>query len=128
MSRDPENQDFVCFFVATLAVANYPLDLAWSLKDRLRAAGLCDPLSLAKLSRQQIVRRLTASGYDRGAFMAELLASRFQSIAAKMTSLDAALLREALRHGDHNELRALFLSAKGVGPTVIKNFLLLRGL
>jgi hypothetical protein len=117
---------FEYLVIALLSVNNYPLDDTWHLRGNLRRAGICDPVQLTALTEEDIVRRLVSAGFDRGAFMNELLASRLRSVGTYIVSRGLGTVEKILRNGGESQVSALLLPAKGVGPIVIGNFLLLR--
>ena len=68
--------------VSILAVNRYSLERTYSFCDHLRQNGLLDPSQLASLEPGEIANKLVSAGYNRGAFMTNLFASRLSSLGA----------------------------------------------
>jgi hypothetical protein len=117
---------FVDLMIAVLSVNQYKLEHTWAIRDDLRRAGLFDPERLAQLRAEDIVKLLRSAGCDRGVFMTQLFAERLHSVGQYVTGQGTARVAHVLEAGNAEEIRRLLLPAKGVGPRVVWNFLLLR--
>jgi len=58
--------------------------------------------------------------------MTRLFAERLHSVGQYVVTQGTARVAQVLETGSADEVRALLLPAKGVGPRVVSNFLLLR--
>ena len=118
---------FEHLMVALLSVNNYPLERAWELRDHLRRAGLFDPAQVAGFDQDELVVRLKRGGYDRGDFLTGLVASRLATVAQYLVGVVGSdQAAERLTAGSKTEVTDLLIKAKGIGPVVIRTFLLLR--
>ena len=112
--------------VAILSVNLYPVERTFEHLDGFVREGLVDPTNLATWSVAETTHRLRLAGYDRGRLtpmMAERLVSlgRFVQEGGR-EHCDAVLLR-----GEADEISALLSPVRGVGPAVLRTFLMLRG-
>ena len=114
--------------VSLLGVNQYSLEKTYEGRHGLSRESLTSPDTLAQLSVDEIQSRLCLAGYDRGPFMTRLFASRLQSLGISLHNGSGERLRQALELGDIAKVRVLLLSFTGVGPRVVANFLMLRGL
>jgi hypothetical protein len=117
---------FEYLVIALLSVNSYPLERTWRLREDLGRAGLCDPTHVASLNEEELASRLERAGYDRGDFLGGLVASRLNAVANYLIDIGWRRAATGLREGSHAEVTDLLIQAKGVGPAVIRNFLLLR--
>ncbi len=117
---------FEYLVIGLLSVNSYPLERTWGLREDLGRAGLCDPTHVASLDEEELVSRLKRAGYDRGDFLSGLVASRLSAVANYLIDIGWHRAATRLREGSHAEVTDLLIQAKGVGPVVIQNFLLLR--
>jgi len=101
--------------VATLATYSYSLEKAWSLRDALKAAGLCDPSWVAGQDEQTVGNALKAAGYDRGG-ITYIIAPRLVSLmnAVRAGELDA--LVGFLDRGNADGFCETLGALKGFGP------------
>lgn len=111
--------------VAMLSVNNYPLTKVFNLSDALKTNGLFDPINLSCWSREEIAKRLGATGYDRGDVMIAIFADRLSTLGRLADERDVN--EQILAKGSNAEVAELLGRVKGVGPKVLKNFFLLRG-
>ena len=118
---------FQYLVIAVLSVNNYRVEQAWMIKDGLNSARLFSPEHLAELGVDRIEQLLVGAGFNRGAFMARLFAERLHSIGRYIIALGTSRAARVLESGNDDEVGALLLPAKGIGPVVVENFLLLRG-
>jgi 3-methyladenine DNA glycosylase/8-oxoguanine DNA glycosylase len=110
---------------AILSVNNFPIAKTFALWERLNSNGLFNPINYTRWSRDDIGRRLVASGYDRGPMMTDLFAARLASVKYLVEDID--LSQSVLLYGSPADVASLLSSVKGVGPKVLESFLLLRG-
>jgi hypothetical protein len=110
--------------MAMLAVNKYPLEKVFALFEALDSRNLFDPESLARRDSGEIARDLKRAGYDRGPELTNILAERIWSLRA--LGSDFAESEAILAHGSKHEVETLLECVSGVGPMVLKNFLLLR--
>jgi hypothetical protein len=111
--------------VAMLSVNKHPLGKTFKCFDGLSACGLFDAANLAGWNMDEIVRRLVSGGYNRGPELTRLMASRLYSLRVLFHDTKASEL--CLSNGSRQEVAELLKPVFGIGPTVIDNFLLLRG-
>src|SRR3989442_146181 len=114
--------------VALLAVNSYPIERVRGIQAALEKVGLFDLTKLGSFTEAEIAERLRKAGYDRGAFLTDLIASRLQNVGQYLGTLDVESAMRVLTCGSAEDVRAVLSKAKGIGPTVIRNFLLIRGL
>lgn len=119
-------QLYEALVVAVLSVNNYPLEKAWPIRGRLKSAGLFEPETLASVPVGDLVERLRVAGYDRGAFLTDLVASRLKSVGAFLEDYGVGRATQMLSSGNAEEVHAMLIKIRGVGPSVIRSFLLLR--
>ena len=112
--------------VAMLAVNSYSLEKVWANYDALAAAGVFDPERLRELGFEGIYRVLKESGYDRGEFMTKSIAVRLSHLDAFIERNDRVSCELFLRSADAEQLRSFLLGVTGIGPAVIRNYILLR--
>ncbi len=109
---------------AVLAVNNYRLEKVWAQLPGLQAAGLTDPEWVAAADLGEVVVRLTASGHDRG-MLAGLIADRLQTMMQAVVAGTLDPLPDALKRGDRDAAVGILCTAKGIGPKVADNALML---
>lgn len=109
--------------VAMLAVNQYPLEKTFKIFDQLEENGLFDPHNFASWSIEELFKRLIASNYDRGR-MNRIFADRLQTIGCLVDDLNKN--EQILLSGTEQDIISLLKRVKGIGPVVIKNFMLLR--
>jgi endonuclease III-like uncharacterized protein len=114
--------------VSILAVNQYSLEKTYALLPLLRRAEVLDPEMLCNLQPEEVVERLKTNGVDRGSFMTLLFAMRLVSLGVALHSKGIASCVEVILSNDPEEIRNLLLPVNGIGPKVIGNFLLLRGI
>jgi len=121
-----DTQVYEALVLAVLSVNSYPLEKAWEMRLAIEKAGLFNPATLASLGEEDIAERLRQAGYDRGRFLTDLIASRLQSVGRYLMGYGLERVTRTLASGSTDEVQALLIKAKGIGPTVVKSFLLLR--
>ncbi|MDB4433322.1 hypothetical protein N9166_01145 [bacterium] len=114
--------------IAMLAVNNYPLERAFSLLEPLTQAGLTDPETLHSSSEAEIAVKLYEAGYERGPYMTGLFSKRLSALGREAAKHAIDDLSRVLMGTDASAIRELLTPVEGVGPRVLHNFLLLRGL
>lgn len=114
--------------ISILAVNQYSLEKTYSLAGGLRHHGLCNPENLARWTKDEIVLRLKLSGCDRGEFMTNLFAVRLSNLGAAITSHSIDKCTKILLSNGTDLMNDLLLPIKGIGPRVMENLFLLRGI
>lgn len=112
--------------IALLSVGRYSLERAWGHLDRLRVNGLLDPTVVLTLDEGEIVRRLGASGYDRGPVVTTMMGKRLVSLHQ---GVRRGALRQAcdlLKVGKTADAERALCTISGVGPAVFRTFVALR--
>ena len=110
--------------IAMLSLNSYPLERTWKLFDKLSENGFFDPRNIASWSYDELCQRLIASGYDRGG-MNDIFAERLWSIRNLADNVSG--YEKIIANGTEAEVTKVLSKIKGVGPVVLKNYLLLRG-
>ena len=114
--------------VSLLAVNSWSLERVYNLRGGLREAGLVDFDAVEKLSIEEVAERLSAAGYTRGDYMNTLMALRISSMAPVLSAEELERLSEDVEAGRRDDANALLRRIKGVGPSVLTSFWVLRGL
>jgi hypothetical protein len=114
--------------ISMLSVNSCSIEKVYPLRESLRTEGLFDPLNLAKSSHEDIASRLERAGYNRGTFMTALLSLRLLSLGLFLESRSVAGCAEILASGDTGNIASLLSQVSGIGPKVLSNFFLLRGM
>ena len=114
--------------VSILAVNNRSLEKTYALLPLLRKSGVVDPLNLTRWEVEEVVAMLKTAGLDWGSYMTGLFARRFVSLGAVLKSNGIAACGKILLDNDPNTIRNLLLLVNGIGPKVLQNFFLLRGI
>jgi SNF2 family DNA or RNA helicase len=107
-----------------LEYIKYPMDKTFGIFDKLEANGLFDPRNMAKWSYDELFDRLIASGYDRGK-LTDIFGERIWSLSRLVDDYTAN--EKILTEGTEQEIVNLLSKIKGLGPVVLKNYMLLRG-
>jgi endonuclease III-like uncharacterized protein len=113
-------------FMALLAVNSWTLEKVGRPYPALRENGLFDVRALSGLEPEEIQERLSAAGYRRGPVLGAMMALRVQHVALALVEGGAHLLVDYEAAHDTAAARDYLLKMKGVGPTVVENYLLLR--
>jgi 3-methyladenine DNA glycosylase/8-oxoguanine DNA glycosylase len=111
--------------IAMLSVNRYPIERTFELFNQLDANGLFDPHNLASWNHSELFKKLEKSGYKRGDVLIGLLTERLLSLGSLAKNMQAN--EKILANGNIQEVTDLLSQVKGIGPVVLKNFLLLRG-
>ena len=128
--RLPNNLDEIWeeLIVSILAVNNRSLEKTYALLPLLRKAGIVDPANLTRWDVEEVVARLKTAGLDWGSYMTRLFARRFVSLGEVTKSNGIATCGNILLGNDPDTIRNLLLLVNGIGPKVMQNFFLLRGI
>lgn len=118
---------FRALFVALLSVNQYSLEHTWSSVTGLAREGLFDPVKISRMTSREIADRMIVAGCNRGSFMTRLFADRLLSVSQFIVETGLHEVGEALRFGSKRDIEKLVLPARGIGPRVIENFLIMRG-
>lgn len=114
--------------IAILSVNQYSLEKTYSAIDGIRREGLSIPPNLGRWTAADIELQLRRAGLDRGQFMTRLFAERLSSVGKFLASTGIENCRGVLSTGTPGEIKKLLLPVKGIGPKVLANFFLLRGI
>jgi hypothetical protein len=114
--------------VSILSVNRYSLEKTYSLIGSLREEGLCDPQNLIKWDEAEISKRLFKAGYKRGPFMTGLFASRLSGVGEFINEVGLNIIEKTILSGRKSEIERLLMQVPGIGPVVLDNVFLLRGI
>lgn len=114
--------------VSILAVNQYSLEKTYAILPLLREVGIVDPDNLASWELDEVIARLRAGGCERGSFMTSLFALRLVSLGTALKSKGIASCGEIILTNDAKAIRDLLMPVDGIGPRVLSNFFLLRGI
>jgi hypothetical protein len=112
--------------VAMLAVNRWTLEQAAEIANGLKQAGLTEPSAVRRMTLEEISKRLADAGYTRGSFMEALLARRIRDASAVLDDGGLRLISDGERTGEQLGIKSFLLTLNGVGPEVVRNFLILR--
>ncbi|MFZ1084396.1 MAG: hypothetical protein WAN35_05490 [Terracidiphilus sp.] len=124
-SEDSAWEDLV---VSILAVNQYSLEKTYACKEGLQAQVLTAPATLLELAPAEIERRLKAGGCDRGAFMTNLFAKRLAALGAHVRAVGIEQSTSILAGKSRQKIEQFLEPVNGIGPVVLRNFFLLRGI
>ena len=96
--------------------------------DGLRQSGLCDPPNLVAWDQDEVVERLKLAGCDRGRFMTSLFARRLAALGSCVRQSGIGVVTTVLSGRDRSVIETMLLAVNGIGPKVLQNFFMLRGL
>lgn len=114
--------------VSILSVNQYSLDRTYNSIRGLREQGLADPGSLSRWTPDEIEKRLRSAGCDRGAFMTKLFASRLSALGGLIQAKGSDECSRVIEGTNKDAISSLLSDVKGIGPVVLRNFYLLRGI
>jgi hypothetical protein len=114
--------------VSMLSVNQYSLEKTYEFVGGLREQGLFDPRMLMVWDQLEIVERLKSAGCDRGPFMTNLFALRLANLGMLIASRGLETCARVISGRDTRAVGELLLPVNGIGPKVISNFYLLRGM
>jgi hypothetical protein len=123
-----DNDPWGDLVVSILAVNRYPLERTYSSLDLFRQKGLADPMQLARLRPEDIADRLASAGYNRGRFMTSLFALRLCSLGVVAEKRGTEVCTKIISSTDREAIKELLFAVNGVGPRVLANFFILRGI
>ena len=124
-----EREEIMADFVAALLAVNlWSLEKSFTIYDGLKNAGLCDAEAVSQMSIADIAPRLLSAGYTRKPFHVNLMADRLMHASIMLAGGDLDRLLAWEKSGHIAELDETVLSLKGVGPRVLANYKLLRGI
>lgn len=114
--------------ISVLAVNGYSVEKAYALSQSFRAEGLVEPTNLSRWSSQEIEHRLHRAGYTRGQFMTALFGLRLSALGVFLESRGLEGSLRLLQRADSREIEHFLLPVPVIGPKVLSNFFLLRGI
>ena len=124
-SSDSPWEDMV---LSILAVNQYSLEKTYACKAGLQAQELTTPETLLELGPAEIECRLRAGGCDRGDFMTNLFAKRLAALGEHVKSAGVEDSSRILAGKSRQKIDQFLQPVNGIGPVVLRNFFLLRGL
>lgn len=124
-SSDTVWEDLV---LSILSVNQYSLEKTYACLEGLRREGLFEPETLISCSPEEIVARLKRGGCYRGVFMTTLFAHRLSSLGYFLEGKGIGVCEDVLRSGDASAIKGLLMPVNGIGPKVLQNFFILRGI
>jgi hypothetical protein len=116
------------FVISVLSVNNWSVERTYKLVDGLVNSGLTDTSKLVKLTEAEILQRLKRAGYDRGEYMNRLFAARLTGLREFIETHGVDIATELISEKDRRTVAKTLSGIYGVGPAVIRNFCLLRGI
>jgi hypothetical protein len=125
ITSDNLREDLV---LSLLAVNQYSLEKTYSSLNGLRNEGLFEPENLMTWTAAEIATRLKRAGVDRGIFMTTLFSERLSSLGQFLKARGIREWESLLLSNDTAAIRDLLLPVNGVGPKVLRNFFILRGI
>src|SRR5690349_7351376 len=99
---DPRMNTWEDLIIAMLAVNNYSLERAYSLRDGLASQGLFDIEHMLSMSAEEIASRLDNAGHKRGGHMNRLLSHRLYSLCRTVDATGRAQFEAVLKSTDAN--------------------------
>jgi hypothetical protein len=114
--------------LSILSVNQYSLEKTYLAVEGLRREGLFEPDNLISLPANEISTRLKQGGLNRGVFMTTLFAHRLSSLGYFLQSNGLKACEATLQSNDSSAIGELLLPIKGIGPKVLQNFFILRGI
>jgi hypothetical protein len=114
--------------IAILSVTQYKLEKTYALLDSLRIEGLFTPSNLMRWSENEIATRLRAGGCNRGAFMTKLFAERLAALGTFVKTTGEQTVEQIILSRDTSTVEKYLLAVRGIGPVVLENFYILRGI
>ena len=114
--------------ISILSVNQYSLEVSYQSRRGLEEQKLTLPSRLAEWSMDTIEERLRAAGYDRGKFMTRLFAQRLRAVGSLIKDRGVAECEKIICGHDVQSIEHLLLPVHGIGPVVLRNFYLLRGI
>jgi hypothetical protein len=127
-SIQPTDEPWGDLVVSMLSVNNWSLEKTYRFVDDLRTRGLFDPKTLACLEQDEIVVRLKKTGYDRGTYMTSLFALRLTCLGHFVKEKGVDICTKGISVMDGKAIEQFLACVNGIGPKVIANFCILRGI
>jgi endonuclease III-like uncharacterized protein len=127
-SGAPQDDPWEDLVLAILSVNNYSIEKVYAKLQQLRRQGLFNPNNLCRWSHDEIAERLKAAGYDRGSFMTNLFSGRLAALGRHAEQVGVERFTRALSSKTPKGVEEALHSVSGVGPKVIENYCLLRGI
>lgn len=113
--------------ISLLAIYGPSLEKVDSLVSAFKQVGLTSSSKVVKMSHEEVYSALAQSGYDRGNLLG-IFIPRIQATAQAFDQMGLPQAEKILQGKDIQAIEKLLLPIKGIGPKVVNNFLLLRGL
>jgi len=124
-----KNDDpWVDLVVSILAVNQYSLEKTYPYVDGLRQHGLFEASNLGSWDQSKIARQMKLAGCDRGEFMTNLFAVRLAALGVHIQRTGIEVSLAVISGGDRAAIEKFLSPVNGVGPKVLKDFFLLRGI
>jgi endonuclease III-like uncharacterized protein len=121
----PHFEDLI---ISVLSVSRCPVDKTFKSADALRDCGLFNPANIMDWDTSEIATKLQEAGLGRGDYMNKLLAIRLSAVGQFIREVGIIRFHEILRSKDKTYIRDCLIHVKGIGPSVLNNFFLLRGI
>lgn len=125
---EPKDHTWEDLVVAILSVNHYSLEKTYLTIAGLRREGIVEPHNLRSWGTEEIAARLIRAGYDRGSFMTTLFAQRLASLGRFLESHGLESCELVLSSKNSSAIADLLMPVNGIGPSVLKNFLIMRGI
>ena len=123
--RDNPWEDLV---ISILSVNNYSMEKTYSAVESLRAVGLVDPSQLVTWDIDEISAKLRAAQCDRGPFLTPLFADRLAALGQFLRAAGVVHCERIILSNDVVAITELLMPVRGIGPKVLSNLFLLRGI
>ncbi len=127
-SDHPKESPWEDLVVSILSVNQYSLERTYGSVEGLRKQKITEVSTLMRSDSDEIEQKLKAAGCDRGPFMTKLFAVRLSALGAFIQAQGADECERVLESQNAKAIESLLLPIKGIGPVVLKNFYLLRGI
>jgi len=128
MLKAPGQADvFTDVLLAMLAIYGPDLEKVDRLAPAFQQAGLTMPAKVVNMSHEELHTALVQSGYDRGKLLG-IFIPRIQAMALAFNQAGLSQVEHVLKGKDIQAIEKRLLPIKGIGPKVVHNYLLLRGL
>lgn len=113
--------------ISLLAIYGPSLEKVDGLVPAFKQVGLTSFSKVAQMSHEEVYNALVKSGYDRGNLLG-IFIPRIQAVAQAFEQVGMAQVETVLQGKNIQAIEKFLLPIKGIGPKVVNNFLLLRGL
>jgi hypothetical protein len=128
LSQSITNTPWDDLIVSILAVNQYSLERTYQSLEGIQRQGISDPKVFTKCSVEQLEERLKLGGCDRGPFMTHLFAKRLASLSEYVRSVGIEQSGDFLAGKSRSRIEQFLEPVNGIGPVVLRNFFLLRGI